>query len=203
MLVKICGIRSAVSAKTAVYNGAGFLGFNFVSRSKRKISPEFAKQIIAEIKGQAKLVGVFQNQPADEVNRITGLLDLDFIQLHGNEDAEYIEGLIKPVIKAYQLESDFDVTGLLKNMNNIKAEFFLLDRMKQSQGKMLSIRKLAIIAKTHKIFVAGGLNAENVEEVIRQVKPYGVDVASGIESGGVEDVGKIKTFIERARNAKK
>lgn len=203
MLVKICGIRSTVSAKTAVYNGAGFLGFNFVSRSKRKISPEFAKQIIAEIKGQAKLVGVFQNQPAAEVNRIANLLDLDYIQLHGEEGPEYIEELMKPVIKAYQLEADFDVTGLLKNMNNIKAEYYLLDRKKQSQGKMLSLRKLAIIAKTHKIFAAGGLTPENVEDVIRQVKPFGVDVASGIESGGVEDVGKIKTFIERARNAKK
>lgn len=201
MLVKICGIRSAVSAKTAVYNGAGFLGFNFVSRSKRRISPEFAKQIIAEIKGQVKLVGVFQNQRIEEVNRIADFLDLDYVQLHGEEDSDYINEMSRPVIKAYQLETDFDITGLLKKMNSTNAEYFLLDRKKQSQGKMLDPKNLAVIAKMHKIFAAGGLNPDNVDEVIKQVRPFGVDVASGIESGGVEDVGKIKTFIERARNA--
>lgn len=203
MLIKICGIRSAVAAKTAVYNGAAYLGFNFVPRSQRKVSSEFAKQIIDEIKGQVKLVGVFQNQPVSEVNGVAESLDLDYIQLHGDEDPDYINEMNRPVIKAYQLDTDFDITVLLKKMNNTNAEYFLLDRKKQSQGKMLNLKNLAIIAKMHKIFAAGGLNSDNVDEVIKQVRPFGVDVASGIESGGVEDVGKIKTFIERARNAKK
>lgn len=199
-LVKICGIRSTMSAKTALYSGAKFLGFNFVPRSKRKISKEFAKQIIDEIRGQVKVVGVFQNQPAEEVNKIAEFLDLDFVQLHGEEDSAYIEEIERPVIKALSLDSDFDITMALKNMNQYKAAYFLLDRKKQGQGKMLNLKNLAVLAKTHEIFVAGGLTPENVEEVVRAVSPFAVDVASGIETNRIEDLEKIKLFAERARN---
>lgn len=197
--VKICGIRSTMSAKTALYSGAKFLGFNFVPRSKRKISPEFAKQIIDEIKGQVKTVGVFQNQTFEDVNKIADFLDLDFVQLHGEEDNSYIDEIERPVIKVLQLESDFDITNVLKNMNKIKAKYFLLDRKKQGQGKVLNSKKLKILCKTHQIFVAGGLTVENISEIVREVEPFAVDVASGIETGRVEDLEKIKKFIEAAR----
>jgi phosphoribosylanthranilate isomerase len=200
MQIKICGVRSVVSAKAAVYNGASFLGLNFIPRSPRKISPVFAKQIVDEIRGQVKLVGVFQNQKQEDVNKIAEFLNLDYIQLHGEEDGEYIETMSRPVIKAFQLDSDFDITALLKIMNSIKSEYFLLDRKKQS-SEMLNLKNVGVIAKSYKVFVAGGLNPQNVDSVIKQVRPFGVDVASGIESGRVEDLAKIKQFIERAKNA--
>lgn len=202
MLVKICGIRSITSAKTALYNGASFLGFNFVPRSKRRISPEFAKQIIDEVRGQVATVGVFQNQKIEEVNRIADFLGLDFVQLHGEEDAAYVEEIKRPIIKAFQLERDFDITHLLKEMNKLKVEYFLLDRKKQTQNKMLNLKNLGVIAKSYKIFVAGGLTPENVEDIVRQVSPFGVDVASGIETNRIEDLNKIKVFIERVKNVK-
>lgn len=200
VMVKICGIRSEMAAKAAVFAGAKFLGFNFVPGSKRKVSPAIAKQIIDQLRSQVKIVGVFQNQKIEEVKEIADFLDLDFVQLHGDEDEGYVAGIDRGIIKVFQLESDFDITGLLKEMNKYKAEYFLLDRKKQGKGKMLDTKHLSIIAKEKKIFVAGGLTPDNVTEIVREVKPFGVDVAGGIESGRVEDPEKIKLFIERVKN---
>lgn len=199
--VKICGIRSLMGARAAIYSGAKFLGFNFVPGSKRRISPQFAKQIIDEIKNQIKIVGVFQNQKAEEINKIAEFLNLDFVQLHGDEKETFIEEMERPVIKVLQLDSDFDITSALKEMNNFKADYFLLDRKKQGQGKMLSIKNLSVLCKVNpKIFIAGGLNPENVAEIVRAAKPFGVDVAAGIETSRAEDPEKIRLFSERARN---
>lgn len=198
--VKICGIRSLVAAQTAIYAGAKFLGFNFVPGSRKRISPEFAKQIITQIKNQVQIVGVFQNQPLDDVNKVAEFLDLDFIQLHGDENQEYIAGLNRPVIKALQLEADFDLNKVLKSLKSFDLQYFLLDRKKQGQGKMLNTEKLNMLCKSYQIFVAGGLNLQNVAEIVKSVEPFGVDVASGIETGGVEDLEKIKLFLERTKN---
>lgn len=199
--VKICGIRSLVAAQTAIYAGAKFLGFNFVSGSRRKVSPEFAKQIISQIKNQVNIVGVFQNQPSDEVSKIADYLDLDFVQLHGDENQEYIDSIKRQIIKTLSLDSDFDLNKVVKNMSQIKAEYFLLDRNKQGQGKMLNMDKVNMVSKSHQIFVAGGLTVTNVVDVVRLAEPFAVDVASGIETRGVEDLEKIKSFIERVNNA--
>lgn len=201
VMVKICGIRSDMAAKTAIYAGAKYLGFNFVPGSLRKISPEVAKQVIDKIKNQVKTVGVFQNQKLEEVNKIAEFLDLDFVQLHGEEDEAFAEEVERPVIKALQLESDFDITYVLKEMNKYNAEMFLLDKKKGSKGKMLSLKNLSIVCKEKKIFVAGGLDPENVTAIVRGVNPFGVDVASGIETNRIEDTEKIRLFTERARNA--
>ena len=175
------------------------MGFNFVTGSKRRVSPEIAKQIIDKIRNQIKTVGVFQNQSIEEVKKIADFLDLDFVQLHGDENEEYVKGIDRGIIKVLQLESDFDITFALKEMNKYNAEYFLLDRKKQGKGKMLNPKHLSILAKEKEIFVAGGLTPDNVAEVVRDVRPFGVDVAGGIETGRVEDTEKIKLFIERAK----
>ncbi len=200
--VKICGIRSDIAARTAIYAGAAFLGFNFVPKSKRRVSPEIAKQIIDQIRNQVKIVGVFQNQKIEEVNRIAKLLNLDYVQLHGEEDETYVLEVETPVIKVLQLDSEFDITDTLKLMNKFKTDLFLLDRKKQGKGKMLSFKHLSIMSKEKKIFVAGGLTPDNISEVVRMVKPFGVDVAGGIETRGIEDTEKIKLFAERAKSVK-
>lgn len=200
VMVKICGVRSIMAAQTAVYSGAKFLGFNFVSGSQRRITPVIAKQIIDQIRNQVKVVGVFQNEKFEEVNKIAEFLDLDFVQLHGDEDENYANEIERPVIKVLQLISEFDITDVLKEMNKYKSDYFLLDRKKQGKGKMLNLKHLSIIAREKPIFVAGGLTPENVLEIVRSVKPFGVDVAGGIETNRIEDTEKIKLFIERAKN---
>jgi len=199
--VKICGIRSDMAARTAIYGGAKFLGFNFAFGSIRKISPVVAKQVIDQVRAQVKIVGVFQNQKIEEVNKISEFLDLDFVQLHGEEDTEYIHEVERPVIKVLQLDGDFDITETLKEMNKYAVDYFLLDRKKQGKGRMLSVKNMAIICKEKQVFVAGGLNCENVADIVKTVKPFGVDVASGIETNRIEDTEKIKLFIERAKGA--
>jgi phosphoribosylanthranilate isomerase len=199
VMIKICGIRSDMAARTAIYAGAKFLGFNFVPGSKRRVSPEIAKQIIDQFKAQVKIVGVFQNQDIEEVKEIAETLDLDYVQLHGEEDPAYAQEIGRPIIKVLQLESEFDITQVLKEMNKFKTDLFLLDRKKQGKGKLLDPKHLSIIAKEKQIFVAGGLTPENVAEVVRLVRPFGVDVAGGIETNRIEDTEKIKSFIERAK----
>lgn len=201
-LVKICGIRSEMAAKTAIFSGAKFLGFNFVQGSRRKVSPEVAKQIIDIIRNQVKTVGVFQNQSVEFVNKTAQDLGLDFVQLHGDESPEYVKEINFGVIKAFNLETDFDLTQILKLINSYEADYFLLDREKQGKGKMLNLKHLSIICKEKSnVFVAGGLIQDNVSEVVRVTKPFGVDVASGIETRGVEDLEKIKIFCEKVRSS--
>lgn len=200
--IKICGIRSEMAAKTAIFSGAKFLGFNFVQGSRRKISPEVAKQIIDTIRNQVKTVGVFQNQTLEFVNKTAADLGLDFVQLHGEESPEYIKEVNFGVIKALNLKTDFDLTETLKLINSYEADYFLLDREKQGKGKMLNLKHLNIICKEKSnVFVAGGLAPDNVVEVVRATKPFGVDVASGIETRSIEDLEKIKLFCERVRSA--
>ena len=198
-VVKICGIRSEMAARTAIYAGAKFLGFNFVPGSKRRVTPVLAKQIIDQIGKQVKIVGVFQNEKIEIVNKIATELDFDYVQLHGDETPEYVKEIERPVIKVLQLDPDFNITDTLKEMNKFDVEYYLLDRKTQGKGKMLNLKNLNIVCKEKKIFVAGGLTPDNVVEVVRAVKPFGVDVASGIESFRVEDPEKIKSFIERVK----
>lgn len=188
--VKICGIRSLEAAQTAVDVGADFLGFNFVPSSKRYIDPILALEIINSIRGQIKTVGIFQDAKIAEVNKIALDLKLDFVQLHGNENNEYINKIGMPVIKSI---TEYD------QPDNIKADYFLLDRSKREEGGMVNLEKASNLTANLPIFIAGGLTADNVASVVSQVNPFAVDVAGGIETDGHQDLEKIKLFIGNAK----
>ena len=188
--VKICGIRSLEAAQIAISNGADFIGLNFVPSSKRYIDLIMAKQISHFAKDKVKLVGVFQNAAVDEVNTIAEELQLDFVQLHGQEDELYRTKMVRPIIKSIQ------------NTNSIKssgAKFLLIDRIQQGIGEMVDLEKAKKIAEQFSIFYAGGLTPDNVELIVKNVKPFAVDVAGGIETKGKEDLEKIKEFIKNAK----
>lgn len=188
--VKICGIRTIQAALAAFDAGADFLGFNFVPASKRYINPEDAEKIIDEIEiSGVELVGVFQNEDPGIVNEIALKLGLDFVQLHGEEDNEYISGIDFPVIKSVTLNDDPSL---------IKAEYFLLDRERR-EGDMVDLEKAAVLASKFGIFLAGGLTPDNVAEVAQKVKPFAVDVAGGVETDYVQDLEKIRLFIENTK----
>lgn len=189
-LVKICGIRTIRAAEVAIELGADFLGFNFVPSSKRYIDPKEAEKIIEKIEiSGVELVGVFQNETEEKVNDIGMKLGLDYAQLHGTEDNEYISKINLPVIKSITLNDNPDL---------IKAEYFLLDREGRA-GEIVDLEKAAEMAKKFQIFFAGGLTPENVSEIVAKVQPFAVDVAGGIETDGVQDLEKIKLFIENAK----
>ncbi|MBU0999794.1 phosphoribosylanthranilate isomerase [Patescibacteria group bacterium] len=188
--VKICGIRCIKAAKVAVGEGADFLGFNFVPTSKRYIDPALAAKIINLVEGRIKIVGIFQNAESVYVNDIASKLGLNFVQLHGNENAEYINQIKVAVIKT------INVYNQLQKLN---VDYFLLDRVKQGEGKMVDLKKGTQVASKVRLFLAGGLTPDNVAGLIKTVKPFAVDVAGGIETDGKEDLNKIKAFIKNAK----
>jgi phosphoribosylanthranilate isomerase len=191
--VKICGVRDLINAEAAVAAGADFLGFNFVPTSKRYIYPKDAKKIIKEIRGKTNIVGVFQNASSDNVNEISELLDLDFVQLHGEEDEDYMKKIKRRIIKKYNLHSFTEL--------NEHSQYVLLDREVQGEGRMLDLEKAAKISNIFSTFFSGGLTPENVSEVVKKVKPFAVDVAGGIETNGKQDGEKIKQFIHNVKEA--
>lgn len=188
--VKICGIRTIEAAIAAIEAGADFLGFNFVANSSRRIHIDMATKIASMVYGKVKLVGVFQDQKIEKINQTAKILMLDFVQLHGKENNEYIAQIRKPVIKSFTL---------LDNPEIIQAKYLMLDRVVQGQGAMVDLQKAALLAKNFLLFLAGGLTPENVKEIVKKVQPYAVDVAGGVETDGVQDVEKIRKFIERAK----
>ncbi|HSW88667.1 MAG TPA: phosphoribosylanthranilate isomerase [Candidatus Saccharimonadales bacterium] len=196
--VKICGIRTLEHAEVAISAGVDFLGFNFVPTSKRYVMPEKAKEIINQLQManyelRNKIVGVFQNQSADEVNNIAELVGLDFVQLHGGENDEYMQKIKTKIIK--MIAGRGNPCGYPYN----KTKYFLLDRLVQGEGEMVDFEKAKDIAKQFPLFFAGGLTCENVASIISIIRPFAVDVAGGIETNGLIDNEKIKQFIQNAK----
>lgn len=196
---KICGIRTIKSAQQVVNAGAFFLGLNFVINSKRVVSISQAVKIVEKVGGRVKIVGVFQNAKCDYINQLVKKLALDYVQLHGDEDSEFKNRVEAKVIKAIRLGQNIKVNQLSGFMRSYQADYFLLDREKQGKGNMVDREIAKLLSDSFPIILAGGLNPENVGQIIKYVKPYAVDVASGIETSGLVDIKKVKKFIEIAK----
>jgi phosphoribosylanthranilate isomerase len=197
--VKICGITTADAALTAVRSGADMLGFVF-AESSRKISPEKAKEIANRLPEHMKLTGVFVNETVETIRQIKEMVNLDYVQLHGDESPEFCEALGVPVIKALTIREKSDI----EKMREYDCDYFLLDspgvRYAGGSGNTFdwSLLEDERIPR-EKLILAGGLNAMNVGEAIERVKPAMVDVSSGVETNGKKDVKKIASFIKAAK----
>lgn len=203
MLIKICGIRSLQTAQAAYEAGADLIGFVFAA-SRRQIDVVAAAKICRSIIGPGK-VGVFVDQPLAEVTEIASQCRLDYIQLHGNESAEYRRSLNRPLIHAVRVGPNLNPAALKTDANS----WLLLDSFVAGQQGGTGIafdwqatRKL-IGRPRQKFFVAGGLNAANVADAIRILRPDGVDVSGGVETDGKKDPEKIRQFIAAARAAER
>ncbi len=207
MRVKICGITNWTDARRAIESGADFLGFNFYPGSPRYIAPAKARRIVQRLPKGVSAVGVFVNEPEKKVLEIARGVGLDYLQLHGDETPETVARLqrVLPVIKAVRVKRPFRVAQVSRYR---PASALLLDgfdrRLRGGTGKTFDW-KLARRAKPYgKIFVAGGLAPENVGEAIRIVKPYAVDVSSGVESRpGKKDPARLKAFAHAVREAQR
>jgi len=193
--------------------GANYLGFNFVEGVRRQIQLTAAAQILTDYRegintpNRPGLVGLFRDQDVDQVNETARNLALDYLQLCGDEDAEYISKVELPVFKQLfvregRTPSDVDemVSPFLSNGHGIVLDSFTKGALGGS-GKSFDWTSAEGVANREKVFLAGGLNPENVESAIKQLSPWGVDVASGVETDGVKDPDRIRAFIEAARNA--
>lgn len=198
MKVKICGIRNLETALVAEQCGADFLGFIFYPESHRYIEPKQAAAITARLT-QAKKVGVFVDESWREVNRIIRMADLDYVQLHGRESAEYAERMEAPVIKAWRWGDGFTA----EKANAFPSELILVDTFVKGKaggtGESFSWAEASEeLGKLQKPWLlAGGISADNVKEAADILHPFGVDVSGSLEIKGKKSAEKIEEFLER------
>lgn len=198
--VKICGIMDLESALTAVEHGADALGFVF-AHSKRRITPDAAKSIIEQLPLQVEKVGVFVNESPETMEEIAAYSGLTMIQLHGEESHEVCKQLRYRVIKAVGIATEEDAQqAVLYPAKNILVDSPKGHLYQGGNGQTFDWQLVEGLHKSNKnIILAGGLNHENVKEAIRIVRPYMVDVSSGVETNGVKDLRKIQLFLQSAK----
>ncbi|MBI3165377.1 MAG: phosphoribosylanthranilate isomerase [Chloroflexi bacterium] len=216
--IKICGIKTLTDAVAAIEAGADYLGFNFYPKSVRFIEKNVCAEITSVLKReypQIKLVGVFVNSPVDEIKDILQTCSLDLAQLHGDETPEMLAPFNSKAFKAIRLSSSesahASVYPFLKSAlfresvtESVDRPAMLIDAAVKGvyggSGVTADWASAAELAKKYPLLLAGGLTPENVVEAIRRVKPWGVDVASGVESApGEKDAGKMVEFVRKVR----
>ncbi len=205
--VKICGVTSPADARAACEAGANALGLNFYELSPRHVNLADATKIRAQIPEGVETVGVFVNLAAAEVAATCASVGLDAAQLHGDESPRIVADVSRRVktIKAFRVNADFT----LETLDLYPEAFaFLLDAAQAGQyggtGHTTDWALARRASAAHRIILAGGLKPENVAAAIRVVRPWAVDVASGVESKpGKKDHGRIREFIQAVRGVEK
>lgn len=201
MFLKICGITRLTDALHAVEQGATAVGFVLWPHSPRAVSVERAAEIIAELPSHVMAVGVFVNEPVDGIRAIAKRTRLTAVQLHGDEPPAYAAALDWPVIRAVSVGDIGEASQawspetalLLDNIDPVR---------RGGTGAVIDWSEAADLAQKRRVVLAGGLTPANVGSAIRAVRPFGVDVSSGVESApGVKDFGKVTQFIANAREA--
>lgn len=205
--VKVCGITNLADAEKALEFGADALGFNFYPPSPRCLVPKEARAILERLPERCFNVAVFVNEPKMKVREIIaqgvladGRQAYSALQFHGEESEEYCRGWSMTVIKAFRMREKKSLEG----MEQFPADFYLLDSWSSGyggSGAAFSWEWLEGV-KAEKLILSGGLSIENVSEAIRRIRPYAVDVCSGVEARpGIKDHGKLKEFIFAAKSA--
>jgi phosphoribosylanthranilate isomerase len=200
VLIKICGITNLEDALFCAENGADMLGFNFYPKSARYIKPHEAAKITRQV--QTFRIGVFVNAGIEEILRTVDLTQLEAIQLHGEETPEFVHELKRrtdlQIIKAFRILHDFDI----QKIRDFPVDAILLDSYNPlhygGTGEIFDWKIAKSVREIFpKIYLAGGLSAENVARAIEEVKPFAVDVCTGVEKAkGIKDQAKIKDFIK-------
>ena len=210
-IIKICGIKTLTDALNAIEAGADYLGFNFYPKSVRFIEKETCAEITSVLKRKhphIKLVGVFVNSPVEEVKAILETCHLDLAQLHGDETPEMLESFNGKAFKAIRLSAstsiDESVYPFLKSVPESASPALLIDAAVKGvyggSGVTADWSAAAELAKKYPLLLAGGLTSENVADAVRQVRPWGVDVASGVESApGEKDAAKMSAFVKAVK----
>ena len=209
--IKICGLRSAKAALVASECGADFLGFVFVDGVRRQLQPDEGARVIKEYRSstqsseETKLVGLFRNQSTDFVNQTAAKSGLDFLQLCGEENPDYVSRLELPIFRQIRVKDGTTPDGLHKIVSPhlTAGHHIILDRFDSDtpggSGKSFNWDAAEGVAKQENVLLAGGLKPKNVRTAMAQLTPWGVDVSSGVETDGIKDPELIKAFIETVR----
>lgn len=200
MWVKICGVTDVDDGLLAVALGADSLGFNFAPGSVRQIAPTRARDIVARIPPETVTVGIFRNEARERVVDIVHTAGLRAAQLHGNEspeDVAWVAARVPIVIKAVAAGTEQALRA-----DEFAVPIILVDAAVPGSGEVFDWSLAASLPRNRRILLAGGLNPDNVADAIAAVKPWGVDVASGVESKpGRKDPSALRRFIQNAKDA--
>jgi phosphoribosylanthranilate isomerase len=204
--VKICGITNLEDARFVSGALADYIGFIFYPDSPRFVDPAKAGAIINWLEGPEK-VGVFVNQPLDDVQSIARQTGLDYVQLHGDESVEYCDLIEKPVIKVFHITPETSAEDLKASVEPYleSVEFLLFDTKQPGKwggtGTSFDWDVLSDIGEMKPYFLSGGLSSENIRNAITLTRPYAVDLSSGVEeSPGLKDFSKIEVLFDELRN---
>lgn len=213
--IKICGITREIDRDAAIDAGADALGFVFYPQSLRHVTPQRARELVSGIPAFVSRVGLFVNAGADQVAAILDTVALDLLQFHGDEDAAYCRQFGRPWIKSARVRPGFDLLEYAARFAAAgagagKASGLLLDAWVEGYGGGGKCFDWSLIppALPLPVILSGGLDPANVEAAVCAVRPWAVDVSSGVEAEGatgpqkgIKDAGKIVRFIAGVRNA--
>jgi phosphoribosylanthranilate isomerase len=202
--IKICGITRKTDALSAAELSVDMMGFVFYAKSKRYVDVPLAADIIGELPSGIEKVGVFVDETRERTLSVAQDVGLTMLQFHGNEDPDFCASFRDRyrVIKAFRIKTGKD----LKTINNYEVDFVLLDTYQPDviggTGTTFDWAILKDFEILRPVILSGGLNPDNVSRAIQEVVPYGVDVASGVESApGKKDAKLMKKFVENVRKA--
>ena len=202
LCVKVCGITRAEDAALAVEAGADLLGFNFYAASPRCVSTALAASIVRTLPRHVLAVGIFVNPEADAVRRAVEMAGIALLQFHGDEPPEFCRAFAVPAMKVLRVAR---LADLYKAARAYPDEWLVADTadplLYGGTGRALAVEPVAgTLAR--RLFVAGGLKPETVADVVRMLRPLGVDVCSGVErSLGVKDPERVRSFVINAKAA--
>lgn len=202
--VKICGMTQLKDALFAVEQGVDAVGFIFYKKSPRAVTMKTVREIITKLPPLVDTVGVFVNESAERVNKIADYCGLDLVQLHGEESPVFCRKIHRRVIKAFRVK---DLQSI-KQLEKFPVSGFLLDTFSDDlhggTGKTFDWNLALPAKKMGPVILAGGLTPRNILQAVRQVRPYGVDVCSGVEkSPGIKDLEKVRAFLKNIRSGSK
>ena len=218
--IKICGIRDGDAAFVAASSGADYFGVVLVKGVRRQLTPFQAQEVVRDFRIRARdhrvrrlrqkvpqVVGLFRNQDARWVNTTARQVDVDYVQLNGEEDEAYMRAMWKPIIRQVRIKSDWSREQLTDLVDHHLSQnrIVLLDAYDEDQpggtGKTFDWSVAEGIADREGVLLAGGLTPGNVDNALNELHPWGVDVSTGVETDGIKDHSKIRAFIETAKSA--
>ena len=203
-LVKICGITRLEDAELAVSLGAAAVGFVLWPRSPRHVDVDAARAIAAALPPFALRVGVFVNQEPDDVTRLAAAVGLDVVQLHGHEPPEAYAALPYRVIKAVPIGAESAPDDALRVPQTATVLLDAHDPVRLGgTGRTIDWTLAAAVARRRRVILSGGLRPRNVAQAVAMVRPYAVDVSSGVEARpGVKDPVKLRAFFDALGGAR-
>jgi phosphoribosylanthranilate isomerase len=201
--IKICGVTSPAQALACVDAGADSVGVNFVRSSVRRVDEETARGIAAAVGSTALVVGVVAGMSVSEMRALKAVTGVGCLQLHGDEAPEDVEALLPHAYKAVRVAAQDDVA----RARAMPGEYVLVDAKVEGAlggtGHSFDWALVVDLARSRRLVLAGGLTPDNVKRAVEEVRPWCVDVASGVESApGVKDPAKVRAFVGAVRSAK-